>query len=103
MPIQLTVFERRDNADRDALGNAALALCRAVRARDGIRSSRFYWIGADNIAILTEGEAAALDAEDTRPELDRALFALTDLARGTTSWRLLEPRAGVEAYRRAGR
>jgi len=93
MPIQLTVWERRD----------ALDWCRLLRARDGIRSSRFYWLGADNIIILTEGETAALNAEDTRPELARAGFTLSELARATTNWPLGDARAGEETYRRAGR
>ncbi len=102
MPIQLYAFERRDNADRRELGNTALALCRAARAREGISSSRFYWYGPDTVVILTEGEATALDAP-TSADAAKALFALADLARLVMNWRLAEPRAGEETYRRAGR
>jgi hypothetical protein len=56
MPIQLTVLERRDNVDRDVLGNAAFAMCRSVRKREGIRSSRFYSYGPQRIfSIIIKG------------------------------------------------
>lgn len=105
MPIQLTVMERRDNADRRELGNTVLALCRAARARDGITSSKFYWYWTDTIVVVTEGETAALDAPGTAApeEYARAGFALADMARLVMNWRLAEPRAGEETYRRAGR
>jgi hypothetical protein len=102
MPIQLIILERRDNADREDLGNAAFAMCRAMRANKGIRSSRFYWYGADTVVILTEGENEALDAPFDA-ENARAAFDLTDLARMTMNWRLIEPRTGVETYKSAGR
>ena len=102
MPIQLYVCERRDNADRMALGNAALAACRSIRAREGINASRFYWYGADTVVILTEGEAAALDAPGDA-DYARAAFDLMDLARMTMNWRLTDPGSGEETYRRAGR
>ena len=102
MPIQLTVLERRDNVNRDVLGNSALAMCRSIRSRDGIRSSRFYWYGPDTVVILTEGEAAALNAP-VDEAYAHARFELADLAKMTMNWRLVEPKTGVEAYRLAGR
>ena len=102
MPIQLIIFERRDSADRVDLGNAALAMCRAMRSTKGIRSSRFYWYGADTVVILTEGETEGLDAP-LDAENARAAFDLTDLARMTMNWRLIDPRTGEEAYKIAGR
>jgi len=102
MPIQLQVLERRDGADRRELGNTALAACRAARAREGVSSARFYWYLADTVVILTEGEATALDAPGSA-EGARAAFALADMARLVMNWRLVEPRAGEETYRRAGR
>ena len=107
MPIQFQVWERRDNADRNALANAALDLCRASRAIEGIRSSRFYWNGADAVVFLTDGETQALNDLGNGAKMTadraRAIFTLSDLARATASMRLAEPRAGEEAYRRAGR
>ena len=107
MPIQIQVWERRDSADRNALANAALDICRASRATEGIRSSRFYWSGADTVVFLTDGETQALndlgDGSKVTADQARALFTLSDLARATDSRRLAEPGAGQEIYRRAGR
>jgi len=92
MPIQLYVFERRDDVVAEALENVALDVCRNLRAREGIHSSRFYWHGSDSVVILTEGETVALDARADR-NLARAAFVLAVLARTTMNWRLDEPRA----------
>ena len=102
MSIQLYVWERRDSADRVALGNAALDLCRSTRAIKGISSSKFYWYGPDTVVTLTEGETEALDAP-IDADSARAVFALADFARPMMDWRLLDPRTGEETYRRAGR
>jgi len=51
MAIQLSVLERRDNADRMEIASAALTLCRAYRKQEGIVSSRFFWYGADTIVF----------------------------------------------------
>jgi len=102
MPIQLTIFERRDNIERLNLGNAAFSLCKAIRAHDGIISSRYYWYGTDTVVIMTEGSAAALDSLDSA-EVITAAYNVTDLARMTTHWRLMDPQVGVENYQKAGR
>jgi len=104
MPIQLTAYERRDNTDRRAMGNKALEICRIVRTTEGIRSARFYWYGTETVVFLMEGETAALDAPGgERPEYGQAGFDLADMAKNILSWRLIEPRAGEDAYRAAGR
>lgn len=102
MPIQLTICERRDNADRAEMGNTAFALCKAMRARDGISSSRYFWHNADTIVFWSEGTSEALDAQDGA-EFMQAAFALADLARVTSNLKLMDPQAGVENYRMAGR
>ena len=105
MPIQLIIWERRDNGDRETMGNTALEVCRIFRARDGITSARFYWSGSERVVFLTEGEAAALDTpgQAAPAEYGRAALVYADNARLTLSIRLTEPRASVDAYRAAGR
>ena len=105
MPIQLRIWERRDGADRREIGNTALAMCRIIRRGDGITSSKFYWYGPDRVVMLTEGEAAALDTlgPASLEDYDRAVFELADMARIIMDWRLVDPRAGEESYRLAGR
>ena len=103
MAILIDRWERRDNADRNALGTAALDLCRAVRAAEGTRSARFYWNGPDAIALLWDAESAEVfDRPPTQPAA-RAVFALADLARNTGSERWSEPGRAQETYRLAGR
>jgi hypothetical protein len=105
MPIQLTIYERRDNGDREAMGNAALEACRIARKREGITSARFYWTGTETVVFLFEGEAAALNAPFTAAPADatRLAFTLADNARMTLNIRLAEPRDAVQTYRAAGR
>ena len=102
MPIELQIYERRDNTNLEDLGNAALNVCRAWRAREGIRSARFYWYAVDIVVFWIEGEAEGFNAPADANSA-RAGFNFADLARRTMSMRLSEPRAGEEAYRLAGR
>ncbi len=103
MPIQLTIYERRDNGTREAMGKTALELCRIYRKREGITSARYYWTG-DGVAFLTEGEATALDTLNAAAPQDasRAAFVLMDNARPTLSLRLIDARDALQ-MRDAGR
>ena len=103
MALRATYWERRDTADRNALGNAAYDYCRTSRGVKGIRSCRFYWTSADTIVILADAESAEVFDRPGTPELGKAAFVLSDLARSVRDERWIEPREGVEAYRQAGR
>ncbi|MFC1886776.1 hypothetical protein ACFLZM_06950 [Thermodesulfobacteriota bacterium] len=102
MPIDFSIWERRDGSDRRALGEAAFAFCRAIRSRDGIISSRFYWYRTDKVVFWTEGDEGAFGAQPDA-EIAKAGFALADLSREVMHCRFSEPRLGEEAYRTAGR
>lgn len=99
MAIQITRWERRDNADRDALGHAALNHCRAVRATEGMRSARFYWANTDTIAVLADAESQEVFDRPPTPDGAKAAFALSDLARPVGMERWMEPGAGEQAFR----
>jgi hypothetical protein len=103
MAVMLTKWERREDADRDAFGNAAFVLCREQRARPGVTGCRFFWTSPDEVAVLAEAESAQVFDEPPQPELTRALFGLADIARQTTTERWIDPRDGIAAYRAAGR
>ncbi len=103
MALRATYWERRDNADRNTLGNTAYDFCRAARGAEGMRNCRFYWADADTIVILAEAESAEVFGRPGTPGLGKAAFALADLARSVRDERWIEPREGVEAYRQAGR
>ncbi|HZU73696.1 MAG TPA: hypothetical protein VE990_13080 [Acidimicrobiales bacterium] len=102
MAAALVRYERRDGADRAAMGVAAFNLCRAAR-HQGARSSRFFWTSADSIVILSEADSAHLFDDEPKPELAQALFALADLARQVSNERWIDPRDGESTYHTAGR
>jgi hypothetical protein len=103
MAIIVGRWERRDSADRQDLGSAALAYCQAIKTRDGVRSSRFFWVSPDRIVIQTEAESQQVFDQPPDAETGKALFALADLAQAVDTERWMDPRDGQAAYRNAGR
>lgn len=101
MDIGYSRWERRDGADRNALGNAALEYCRALRREDGVNDARFYWSGIDTLSILTHVQSTdALNRVHT-PRAARATFALSDLARQTKAEVWLDAHVGEAMYNTA--
>jgi hypothetical protein len=103
MAIIVGRWERRDGADLDAFGSAALAYCQAIRARDGVRTSRFFWTSPDQIVVQTEADSQQVFDQPPDATAAKALFALSDLARTSDTERWMDPRDGQRAYRSAGR
>jgi hypothetical protein len=103
MAIMVGRWERRDGAEMEALGSAALAYCQAVKTRPGVRGCRFFWLSPDRIVIQSEGDSAQVFDQPPDAGLAKALFALSDLARAVDSERWMDPRDGQAAYRTAGR
>ena len=103
MAMQVSWWERRDPADRDALGRAALDHCRALRASEGMRSARFYWIGPDSLVLVEEVDSLDIPSEAMQADQARTLFALADLAQRTRFERWQDPGSGEAFYRLAGR
>jgi hypothetical protein len=103
MAIMLTKWERREGTDREELGNAAFVFCREQRGRPGVTDCRFFWTNPDEVAVLAEAESAQVFDEPPKPEMNRAIFHLADMARQTVTERWIDPRDGTEAYRAAGR
>ena len=101
--VDIIVVERRDNTDRVAFGNAALASCRAIRAIEGVTSAKFYWYFSDSIVFIAEGERDALDKLADNDDYLRATFEISDMGRIVQNMRLNDPRAGQDNYQRAGR
>jgi len=95
--------DRRDAATRIEFGEAAYGLCRALRGSDRIRNSRFYWVNADRIVIVSEAGSVEDFDRPPNPETANALFRLADLARITDEERWFDPAVGEDTYRMAGR
>lgn len=103
MAMEVSWWERRDPADRDALGQAALAHCRALRATAGLRSARFFWLGPDTLVLVEDVESLDVPSEELEQEHSRTFFALADLARQTRRERWQDPGQGESFYRLADR
>jgi len=103
MAILISRYERRDSADRDTMARAALDVCRANRAADGMRSARFYWINSDTLALMFDAESAEAFDRPPSPDQARTGFALADLARNVGIERWIDAGVGEQAHRAAGR
>jgi hypothetical protein len=103
MAMQVSWWERRDGADRDALGRAALAYRRAARAQDGVRGARFYWLGPDALVVAEDVESLDIPSTSLTADQARAAFALADLARRTSQERWQDAGVGEAFYRLADR
>ena len=106
MSYRFILCERRDNADRVAMANTALAICREVKKSEGIVSAKYYWSGPDKIAFLVEGEPRILNGgvgAANPVEMGKLLFTLSDLSRQTMDIILADPGLGAQAYQNAGR
>ena len=64
-------YFRRYPVTRPPLGvfnlRAALTACRATRGRDGVRSSRFYWLNPENLVLVTDAESLDVFSGPPRP------------------------------------
>ena len=101
MPLHVAKYQRFESSDRNALGLAALELCRAARETDGVNNSRYFWIDPNEIAILTEAEPGAWGNGGARQPSARAaaaVFALADLAQNTMNETWSDARSGMETY-----
>jgi hypothetical protein len=101
MPLHVTKYERRDSADRNELGLAALEACRSTRENPGVISCRYYWVNTDEIAVLTDAEPGAWGPGSGNTATSRstkAMFALADLAKSTSNETWAEARAGTDTY-----
>lgn len=103
MAIIVNHYARRENASLDDLGNAAYEYCRALRAQPGVSNSRYYWVNADTLVVQSEADGFEVFDRPATPELGKAAFGLTDLARAAATERWMDPRTATEAYRQAGR
>ena len=103
MAIIVGRWERRDSADRDAFGSAALAYCQTIKRREGVRGSRFFWLSPDQIVIQSEADSHQVFDQAPDADMAKTLFALSDLARAYDTERWMDPRDGQAVYRSAGR
>jgi hypothetical protein len=103
MPLFVSKWERRDGADRDALGRAALNLCRWARSQEGVRDARFYWAGTDTVAFVTTVEPGGRwgigSGNPPTPDGSKVQFALSDLARVVANEAWADAATGEQSFR----
>ncbi|MDX1658937.1 MAG: hypothetical protein R3343_08970 [Nitriliruptorales bacterium] len=102
MGIEVSYWDRRDEADRNEFGTAAYELCRAQKIIDGVEDSRFYWRNTDSLVIQVQ-TSKNVDWSTPDPKVAASLFRLGDLGRQTHQETWMDPSLGVESYRVAGR
>ncbi len=88
MPASVSWWERRDGVSFEKLGAAALAYCKASKAHPGVLRSRFYWVGADRIAVVTEADKSETLESSGR---GKAMLELSELARNVGGERWQDP------------
>ena len=79
--LHITKNEMRSDADRNAFGLAALAVCKMAKSINGVNDAKFFWINPNLIGIIVDAEAGAWGA-DVEPSADamKAFFDLADLS-----------------------
>lgn len=96
------MWHRKDGADRNDLAFAALQVCRVLRGRDDVHSSRLFWQGWNDLAIVTEGEPTMRNSDGTpEPAMAKAARELSDLADIAESYFMAEANLGHDAYKAA--
>lgn len=103
MPIEVSHWRRRDNADRENFGKTALEACRALRSADGFSDARFYWVSPDEIAMQATAETGEVFGRPYASDVARTFYALADNATQTGREWWMEPGAAEQNYRDAGR
>lgn len=94
-------FERYPSADRTALALAALEWCRAAREHDGVNDSRFYWVDPNEIVVVTDAEPGSWgpgSGAELSARAAKAVFALADLARSTSTETWADARSGAAMF-----
>jgi hypothetical protein len=109
MSLLLFRAEKFPAIDRNAFAESALAFCRATRSLGDV-SSRFYWIGPNTVGFICEASSPEslnqISGTSTQPpsgDIEKARFALADLAEVSGAERWMAPARGEATYRAAGR
>ncbi|MPZ74381.1 MAG: hypothetical protein GEU74_14350 [Nitriliruptorales bacterium] len=101
--VGVSYWSRRDSADRALLGQAALDVCKALKASGAVQEARFYWAGPDTVVVQVTAETAEPLMQPPNADAARALFALADMATRDRYEQWIDSRTGLEQYTLAGR
>lgn len=101
--LVVSKWDRRDSANREEFGAAALRLCQAAKSGGATASSRFYWATPDRIAIVNEADDLSAYWAPPGPDLGAAMFAMADLAVLSSTEQWADAGTGETTYRESGR
>lgn len=101
MAVGIQRWERRDSADRNEFGLAALAYCKAVRSQDGVEDAKYYWTGIDSLAVLATLAKPEAWSRPLTGGAAKATFNLADLGHQTGTELWLDARDGQAAWEAA--
>ena len=97
--LYISKNEMRSDADRNAFGLAALAVCKVAKSTEGVNDAKFYWINPNLIGIIVDAEAGTWGA-DVEPSADamKAFFDLADLSNQVSNEIWMSAGIGEERY-----
>ena len=101
--IAYSRWERRPGADRIAMGNTALELCRYQKSLEGSLGSRYFWLDPNTVVVLHEVENPRVAFSPLTPDGARIGFDMSDLANRTAFEIWGGAGQGTETNRLAGR
>ena len=98
--LNVQKYEMRSDADRNAFGNAALSMCRAVKNISGINSANYYWVNANQFGCIIDFENGAWGpgAANQISEVIKANFAVADLSTLVSNEFWMTARGGTDNY-----
>ena len=100
--LHITKNEMRSDADRNAFGLAALAVCKAAKNTNGVNDAKFFWINPNLIGIIVDAEAGAWGADvDPSAGAMKAFFDLADLSNQVASEIWMSAGVGEERFNMA--
>ena len=98
--LNVQKYEMRSDADRNAFGNAALSMCRAVKNMSGINSANYYWVNANQIGFIIDYETGAWGPGSANQDANviKANFAVADLSTLVSNEFWMTARGGTDNY-----
>ena len=98
--LHIGKYEMRSDADRNAFGLAALAVCKAAKSVDGVNDAKFFWINPNLIGIIVDADKGVWGSDaDPSPETMKAFFDLADLSNPVSNEIWMSAGVGEERFK----
>ncbi len=98
--LHIAKYEMRSDADRNSFGLAALSVCKAAKASDGVNDAKFFWVNPNLIGIIVDAEKGAWGSDtDPTPQTMKAFFDLADLSNQVSNEIWMSAGIGEERFK----